>query len=57
MRSRVVVEFDTTEFNERKIVNKLGAALMRILRSNSGYVVSIHKEEIEQPYPKYSECD
>jgi len=29
MRSRVVVEFDTTEFNERKIVNKLGAALIQ----------------------------
>ena len=57
MRSRVVVEFDTTESDERKIVNKLGAALMRILRSNGGYVVSINKEAIEQPYPKFSECD
>lgn len=55
MRSRVVVEFDTTESDERKIVNKLGAALMRILRSNGGYVVSIQKEAIEQPYPKFSE--
>lgn len=57
MRSRVVVEFDTTESDERKIVNKLGAALMRILRNNGGYVVSIHKEVIEQPYPKFSERD
>lgn len=57
MRSRVVVEFDTTESDERKIVNKLGASLMRILRNNGGYMVSIYKEEIEQPYPNFTECD
>lgn len=50
MRSRVVLEFDTSISDERTIVNKLTSALMRILRNNRGYVVSIHKEEIEQPY-------
>lgn len=50
MRSRVVLEFDTSISDERAIVNKLTSALMRILRNNRGYVVSIHKEEIEQPY-------
>ena len=51
MRSRGVVEFDTSISDERAIVNKLSSALMRILRNNRGYVVSIRKEEIEQPYP------
>ena len=50
MRSRVVLEFDTSISDERAIVNKLTSALMRILRNTRGYVVSIHKEEIEQPY-------
>ena len=50
MRSRVVLEFDTSISDERAIVNKLTSALMRILRNNRGYVVSIHKEEMEQPY-------
>lgn len=50
MRSRVVLEFDTSISDERAIVNKLTSALMRILRNNRGYVVSIHKEGIEQPY-------
>ena len=50
MRRRVVLEFDTSISDERAIVNKLTSALMRILRNNRGYVVSIHKEEIEQPY-------
>ncbi len=50
MRSRVVLEFDTSISDERAIGNKLTSALMRILRNNRGYVVSIHKEEIEQPY-------
>ena len=46
----MVLEFDTSISDERAIVNKLTSALMRILRNNRGYVVSIHKEEIEQPY-------
>lgn len=50
MRSRVVVEFDASIADERAIVNKLNSALMRILRGNRGFVVSVHKEEIEQPY-------
>ena len=46
MRSRLVIEFDTTITEEKCIANKIAEAAMKILRRSGGYIVNIQKDEI-----------
>lgn len=49
MRKRLVIELEANFVNEKKIVDKISFAAMKVLRANGGNLIGIRQEEMPCP--------